>query len=262
MYVKKFDEWTVFHKENDCQGWHVAGEQCVIPYPSVSCIGFCRLTAGSILFSRSLLNSKASSTRNGFNNMSLWPHKMTQALWEASRFTRRRPRGTALLWDERRWSCSRRAARLQGRGCEGLGAGLLIFFWGCAEKSWSSSCWLDSGVLRFWPLWGVLLVSLGPSAEAILVLCSWCSRCFFAFSSYLQSSTKSFRVTTVVTILFEIYSLLPSQHAQICRTKTCPDLQCLSENNPYDVIRVILDWAHLTFFNKKPVFLELDTYRN
>lgn len=152
-------------------------------------MGFWRLTAGSILFSRSLLNSKASSTRNGFNNMSLWPYKMTQALWEASRFTRRRPRGTALRWDERRWSCSRRAATLQGRSCEGLGAGLLAFFWGCAAKSWSSSCWLDSGALRFWPcagpLEGLPLAPLWPSAEANLVLWSWCSRCFWAFSSYL-----------------------------------------------------------------------------
>lgn len=167
---------------------HFAGETWVIRYPSVNCIGFCRLAAGSILFSRSLLNSKASSTRNGFNNMSLWPHKMTQALWEASRFTRRRPCGAALLWDERRWSCSRRAATLQGRGCEGLGAGFFIFFWGWAAKSSSSSCWLDSGALRFWPcIWLLTPGSLGPSAEANLVLCSWCSRCFFAFSSYLQS---------------------------------------------------------------------------
>lgn len=50
-------------------GWHFAGEK-VIRYPSVNWIGFWRLTAGSILFSRSLLNSKASSTRNGFNNIS------------------------------------------------------------------------------------------------------------------------------------------------------------------------------------------------
>lgn len=167
---------------------HFAGETWVIRYPSVNCIGFCRLAVGSILFSRSLLNSKASSTRNGFNNMSLWPHKMTQALWEASRFTRWRPCGAALLWDERRWSCSRRAATLQGRGCEGLGAGFFIFFWGWAAKSSSSSCWLDSGALRFWPcIWLLTPGSLGPSAEANLVLCSWCSRCFFAFSSYLQS---------------------------------------------------------------------------
>lgn len=184
-----------------CQGWHFASERWVIPYPSVNCIGFCRLSAGSILFSRSLLNSKASSTRNGFNNMSLWPHKMTQALWEASRFTRWRPRGAALLWDERRWSCSRRAGTLQGRGCDGLGAGLFIFFWGCAENSSSSSCWLDCGALRFWLRKWLLEVltfsSLGPSAEANLVLWSWCSRCFFAFSSYLQSSTKLQLATTL-----------------------------------------------------------------
>lgn len=190
--------------------------QWLIRYPSVNCMGFCRLAAGSILFSRSLLNSKASSTRNGFNNMSLWPHKMTQALWEASRFTRRRPRGTALLWDERRWSCSRREGTLQGRGSEGLGAGLLFFFWGCAEKSWSSSFWLDSGALRFWPcawpLWALMLVSLGPSAEANLILWSWHSRCFFAFSSYLQSSTKSFRVTTAVTtpLCYLIQAVIPA----------------------------------------------------
>lgn len=232
MYVKTLNECAVFHKENNSQGWHFADEKWVIRYPSVNCIGFWRLTAGSILFSRSLLNSKASSTRNGFNNMSLWPHKMTQALWEASRFTRRRPRGTALLWDERRWSCSRRAATLQGRGCEGLGAGFLIFFWGCAEKSSSSSCWLDSGALRFWlcalPLGMLILVSLGPSAEASLVLWSWCSRCFFAFSSYLQSSTKCFRVRTVVTTLFVIKSI-PSCHPSmlICRTKRCPSIYWL-----------------------------------
>lgn len=166
----------------------------MIRYPSVNCIGFCRLTAGSILFSRSLLNSKASSTRNGFNNMSLWPHKMTQALWEASRFTRRRPRGTARLWDERRWSCRRREATLQGRGSEGLCAGLRFFFWSCAEKSSFSSFWLDSGALRFWPLGVLTLVSPGPWADAILALWSWCSMCFFAFSSYLQSSTKCFSV--------------------------------------------------------------------
>lgn len=158
----------------------------MIRYPSVNCIGFCRLTAGSILFSRSLLNSNASSTRNGFNNMSLWPHKMTQALWEASWFTRRRPRGTALLWEERRWSCSRREGMLQGRGSEGLGAGVLFFFWGCAEKSSSSSFWLDSGALRFWPL-APRFVSMVPSAQASLVFCSWCSWCFWAFSSYLQN---------------------------------------------------------------------------
>lgn len=167
----------------------LSGETGVIRYPSVNCIGLCRLTAGSILFSRSLLNSKASSTRNGFNNMSLWPHKMTQALWEASRFTRRRPRGTALLWDERRWSCCRREGTLQGRGSEGLCAGLRFFFGSCAEKSSFSSFWLDSGALRFWPL-GV--ESPGRSAEANLALWSWCSMCFFAFSSYLQSSTESF----------------------------------------------------------------------
>ena len=153
----------------------------MILYPSVNSIGFCRLSAGSILFSRSLLNSKASSTRNGFNNMSLWPHKMTQAFWEARRFTRRRPRGAALRGEERRWSCSRRAATLQGRGCQALGAELFIFFWGWAEKSSSSSCWLDSGALRFrlrtWLL-GVLTVGS-------LVLWSWCC---FAFSSDLQSS--------------------------------------------------------------------------
>lgn len=63
-----------FHKENICP------LSAVIRYPSVKCIGLRRPAAGSILFSRSLLNSKASSTRNGFNNMSLWPHKMTQAL--------------------------------------------------------------------------------------------------------------------------------------------------------------------------------------
>lgn len=181
-----------------------SGGTWVIRYPSVNCIGFCRLTAGSILFSRSLLNSKASSTRNGFNNMSLWPHKMTQALWEASRFTRRRPRGTALLWDERRWSCSRREGTLQGRGSEGFGAvaRLLLFFWGCAEKSSSSSFWLDSGALRFWPCaWNldvIMPVSVGPSAEASLVLWSWWSRCFFAFTSYLQRTTKTFRVTVAV----------------------------------------------------------------
>lgn len=166
----------------------------VIRYPSVNCIGSCRLTAGSILFSISLLNSKASSTRNGFNNMSLWPRKMTQVLWEASRFTRQRPCATALLRDERRWSRSRREGTLQGRGSEGLGMGLLFFFWGCAEKSSSSNFWLDSGALRFWPRW-----SLTPSAEANLVLWSWCSRCFFAFSSYLQSSSKSFRNKAEIT---------------------------------------------------------------
>lgn len=175
----------------------------MIRYPSVNCIGFCRRTAGSILFSRSLLNSKASSTRNGFNNMSLWPHKMTQALWEASRFTRRRPRGTALLWDERRWSCRRREGTLQGRGSVGLCAGLRFFFWSCAEKSSFSSFWLDSGALRFWPLGVLMLVFPGPSAVANLALWSWCSMCIFAFSSYLQSSTKSFsldRSSRAVTV--------------------------------------------------------------
>lgn len=202
--MKKADECAVFHKENNC--WLFADERWVIPYPSVNCIGFCRLSAGSILFSRSLLNSKVSFTRNGFNNMSLWPHKMTQALWEARWFTRRRPCGAALRWDERRWSCSRRAATLQGRGCEGLGGGFFIFFWGCAEKSSSSSCWLESGALRFWLRMQVVVVlpfgSLGPSAEANLVLWSWCSRCFFAFSSYLQGSTKTFYTTEMTAHLW------------------------------------------------------------
>lgn len=166
---------------------YLQGRDGVIRYPSVNCIGFCRLTAGSILFSRSLLNSKASSTRNGFNNMSLWPHKMTQALWEASWFTRWRPRGRAPLWEERRWSRSRREGTLQGRGSEGLGGRALLFFWGCAEKSSSSSFWLASGALRFWPL-ALSSASAGPS-EARLLLCSWCSCCFLAFSSYLQNTS-------------------------------------------------------------------------
>lgn len=219
MYLMKQKECADFYKENNWQGWHFAGERWVIRYPSVNCIGFCRLTAGSILFSRSLLNSKASSTRNGFNNMSLWPHKTTQALWEASRFTRWRPLGAALLWDERRWSCSRRAVTLQGRGCEGLGAEFLVFFWGLVEKSSSSSCWLDSGALRFWPctrLFGVLTFgSLGPSAETNFVLWSWCSRCFFALSSYLQSSNNSLRVTTAVNSLLLNHFTIGTQHALI-----------------------------------------------
>lgn len=160
----------------------------VIRYPSVNCIGFCRLTAGSILFSKSLLNSKASSTRNGFNNMSLWPHKMTQALGEASRFTRRRPCGSVLLWEERRRSCSRRKGMLQGRGSEGLGTGALLVFSGCVEKSSSSSFCLDCGALRFWPL-AARSDSVAPSAEASLLLCSWCSRWFLAFSSNLHNTS-------------------------------------------------------------------------
>lgn len=184
----------------------------LIRYPSVNGIGFCSLTAGSILFSRSLLNSKASSTRNGFNNVRLRPHKMTQALWEASRFTRRRPRGTTPpLWDERRWSRSRREATLQGRGSEGLGAGLLLLFWGSEEKSSSSSLWLDSGALRFWPRRVPALTSPWASAEANLVFSSWCSRCFFAFSSYLQSATGSFNGPTATKALL---SLTPN-HRQI-----------------------------------------------
>lgn len=184
MCIQKSDECAVLKRKTVR-----VGTLLVIHYPSVNCIGFCRLTAGSILFSRSLLNSKASSTRNGFNNMSFWPHKMTQALWEARRFTRRRPRGAVLFWDERRWSCSRRAAMLQGRRFEGLVAGFFVFFFGCAENSSSSSCWLDSGALRFWPtiwLFGAFtLGSLGPSVETNFVLRSWCSRSFFALSSNL-----------------------------------------------------------------------------
>lgn len=163
------------------------------PYPSVNCTGFCRLVAGSILSSRSLLNSKASFTPNAFNNISFWPHKMTHAFWEASRFTSWRSRGVAWLWDERRWSFRRRAATLHGRGWVALHSGIFSFFWGCTVKSSSSSCWLESGALRFWPgtcAFGVFAAgSLHRSSDACLVFWLWCSRCFFACSSYLQSPT-------------------------------------------------------------------------
>lgn len=148
------------------------------------------LAAGTILFSTSLLNSKASSTRNGFNNVRLRPHKMSQALWEASRFTRRRPRGSAPpppppLWDERRWSRRRRDATLQGRCIEGRGAAVRLFFCGSALNSSSNSLWLDGGgALRFRPRPASPLES-ATAAERLF--CSWCSSCFWAFSSYLQN---------------------------------------------------------------------------
>lgn len=181
-----------------------------IHYPSVNCIGFWRLTAGSIWFSRSLLNSKASSTRNGFNNMSLWPHKMTQALWEASRFTRRTPRGAAPAWDERRWSCARRAERQQGRGCEGFDARFFILFWGGAEKSWSNSCWLESGAFRLWPFGATALW-----ADVNLVLWSWCSRCFFAFSSYLKMSTRWSRISANDTSSYQVNTPFTNFHSTV-----------------------------------------------
>lgn len=118
-------------------------------YPSVSCTGVCGRAVGSILFFRSLLNSKASSTRNGFNNMSFLPHKTTQAPWEAKRFTSLRPFAPELFWLERRLRLRLRVSILNGRGLESL-AGLLLLG-GCAEKSLSRACWLARGALRFTP---------------------------------------------------------------------------------------------------------------
>ena len=149
----------------------VSWETWVIPYPSVNCIGVCRHTAGSILFSRSLLNSKASSTRNGFNNMSSLPHKTTQAQWEAKRFTSLRPSGPEPLWDDRRLSLCLRAARLNGRGLETFAGALFLAGW--EEKSLSRICWLESGALRFRP-WGLLPEESAPDGSLLPSL-SWVS---------------------------------------------------------------------------------------
>lgn len=118
-------------------------------YPSVSSTGVCSLTVGSILSSRSLLNSKASSTRNGFNNMSFLPHKTTQAPWEAKRFTSLRPCTLELLCSERRLRLCLRVAIVNGRGLENLAGLLLLEGW--EEKSLSRACWLARGALRFTP---------------------------------------------------------------------------------------------------------------
>lgn len=123
-------------------------EKAETHYPSVSCIGGCRLAVGSILFSRSLLNSRVSSTLNGFNNMSFLPHKTTQAQWEGKRFTSRRP---CSLVSERCSGCSARlrAAMLNWRGLDILVGFFLLSGW--ELKSLSRVCWSDSGALRFTP---------------------------------------------------------------------------------------------------------------
>lgn len=164
-------------------------------YPSVSCTGVCSRAVGSILSSRSLLNSKASSTRNGFNNMSFLPHKTTQAPWEAKRFTSLRPCALELFWLERRLRLRLRVSILNGRGLESLAGLLLLGGW--AEKSLSRACWLARGALRFTP-WALFNEELAficflPSAHwppPSVALFLWRLKEFRDFSallSYLKS---------------------------------------------------------------------------